>query len=640
MRESRSYLYLIFLFNLLISPILQAQDYIVDSLKQDLARSKTTEQAVKMAMLARVMYEGDPESALKSANEALKLARKNQDKAHLTFCYATLGYIAMQRGGQVQAKKYIDTAVTYAGKTKDPATASYAWLRRGWFDLVVGNNEQAMVSLLKAAGLAEKQQNKQAFSYQSLINHYMSSIYAYGSDTAKQRRYAVKSLWAARRSGRPDDIQTGYMTVAHSFLSKFERDLSQRKWLDSSKAFYKQAMQYYLERKSRIYIQSNGAATALNLGNIYFKYHPRSFRDSAEFYITIALNIGRKTKSHEVIANCYGLLSEYALADKEYKRAETFLLNGLAELESLSPGADLTRSRLMLGLANVAERAGNSGSALAYYKRYIDYYKKVFDAEKLATVQRMEEEFHTARQQDEIRNLKERESFNRRSGWLYLCIGAVSILFLCFLLLSYHYKLKAARRQEQLAEQEMQKAALKLRLQESEAERLVLAKQESDLQITLKEQEQARLEAQQELLQDRTEWLEKELLAGVLKIEEKNAILDSLKARAPNNEDKITAKHISQIVNQHQKLDEQQYELSQMHPNFFNSLQEKCGNNLTRLDLKYCSYILMGLDTKEIAIRLGVEPKSIRMARYRLKQKFSLSKDDNLDQFVRSFGSR
>ncbi|RAV59160.1 hypothetical protein DIU36_07735 [Mucilaginibacter rubeus] len=70
-------------------------------------------------------------------------------------------------------------------------------------------------------------------------------------------------------------------------------------------------------------------------------------------------------------------------------------------------------------------------------------------------------------------------------------------------------------------------------------------------------------------------------------------------------------------------IDEQQI-VSQSRPGFFNALQQQAENSLTRLDLKYCSYILMGLDTKEIANRLGVEPKSIRMARYRLKQKLKL----------------
>lgn len=69
---------------------------------------------------------------------------------------------------------------------------------------------------------------------------------------------------------------------------------------------------------------------------------------------------------------------------------------------------------------------------------------------------------------------------------------------------------------------------------------------------------------------------------------------------------------------------------------FFENLQQKAGHTLTRLDLKYCSYILMGMSNKEISVRLSIEPKSIRMARYRIKQKLGLDKDANLDHFIKA----
>ncbi|PST82036.1 hypothetical protein C7T94_14565 [Pedobacter yulinensis] len=616
---------------------MKAQQQTLDSLKRVIRAASAVDKPIKMAMLARATNESNPRSAHRTAQQALALARQQKNPDALAFCYATAGYIAMQQKHPGKARAWIDSAMLLAQKSKNDVIRSYAWLRKGWLELVNGNNDQSMTALLKGAQLAEQVNSPQAFSQQSLIHHYISSIYAYGSDTAKQRRYAIKCLATAFRSGSPDDIQIGMMTVAHSFFSKFERDVSQRRWLDSSKLAYRNAMDYYERNKAKIYIQTNASVTALNLANIYFKYHPRPYRDSAHVYINSALEIARRTKGHEVIANCYGMLSEYALMARQYNQAEQYLLKGLTELEPISSGADLTRSRLMQGLSRIAEQAGRYDRALAYYKKYQDYYTKVFDAEKLTTIQRMEAEFHASRQQDEIARLQELDKLNRRSFWLYLGIGSAGLLVLGFLLLSYHYKLKAAKRQEQLVEQQMQQAALQLKLHQTEADRLALEKQEAELKISLKEQERERLQAQQELLQDRTQWLERQLIAGVLKIEEKNAILDALRQRTQQTDNQVTARQIDQIVSQNQRLDEQQYELSQMHPDFFNQLQQKAGNSLTKLDLKYCSYILMGLETKEIAMRLGVEPKSIRMAKYRLKQKLGLGKEENLDVFIQSF---
>jgi DNA-binding CsgD family transcriptional regulator len=55
---------------------------------------------------------------------------------------------------------------------------------------------------------------------------------------------------------------------------------------------------------------------------------------------------------------------------------------------------------------------------------------------------------------------------------------------------------------------------------------------------------------------------------------------------------------------------------------------------LSRLDLKHCSYISIGLTNKEIAQHLGIAPKSILMARYRIKLKLGLGKEDDLDEYI------
>jgi DNA-binding CsgD family transcriptional regulator len=44
----------------------------------------------------------------------------------------------------------------------------------------------------------------------------------------------------------------------------------------------------------------------------------------------------------------------------------------------------------------------------------------------------------------------------------------------------------------------------------------------------------------------------------------------------------------------------------------------------------------MKLSSKQIAALLHVEPKSVRMAKYRLKQKLGLGKDDELDAVIQN----
>ncbi|RFZ95624.1 hypothetical protein D0C36_08935 [Mucilaginibacter conchicola] len=630
-----------FLAILFYAEATSAQSLIIDSLTRVANSASPHDRPVATAELARATVEKNADEALKIGGRAISLAKATGDAGVKAYCYAAYGHLLMQKGQEKRCAVYIDSAMRCAAKSTNKELTAYAWLRKGWLELVRGNDEKAISGLLKANAMVENINDKRTYSYRALINHYISSIYAYGSDTLKQHRYALACMAMAKGSPYADDTQLGYMSLAHSFFSSFEHNMGRRELLDSSMRYYRKAMAFYQKNKERIFIQSNASLIALNISNAYFKYYPLSLKDSAQHYVNIALEIGRRSKNgKEIIANCYGILSEYALREKNYAKAEQLLLTGIGEVESAAPGVDITRSRLMLGLANVAEQKGDKQKALEYYKQYVTYYGKVFDAQKLGIVQQLEEEYHAAQRDNEIARLKERADYNKRLNWLYVVIGSVSILVLGLLLSSYHYKLKASQQQKQIADQENKEIRLTAELQQAEAQRLTLEKQEAELQASLLEEGRATAEAQQALLQDRTEWLEKELLAGTLKIEEKNAILEILKEKTRGGDAEHAARQIGRIINQNlradKNLDEQQG-LSHIHPAFFASLQERADNSLTRLDLKYCAYILMGLDNKEIATRLGVEPKSIRMARYRLKQKLKLGKDDNLDQAIMSF---
>lgn len=74
-------------------------------------------------------------------------------------------------------------------------------------------------------------------------------------------------------------------------------------------------------------------------------------------------------------------------------------------------------------------------------------------------------------------------------------------------------------------------------------------------------------------------------------------------------------------------------QIQELHPDFFNRLSEKAIKKLTLLDLKYCTYLYLKMSTKQIAQALHVEPQSVRMFKYRLKQKFGLDKDVVLEDF-------
>ena len=123
---------------------------------------------------------------------------------------------------------------------------------------------------------------------------------------------------------------------------------------------------------------------------------------------------------------------------------------------------------------------------------------------------------------------------------------------------------------------------------------------------------------------------------------QKNEILskigDIISELTPENkETKEKVKELSRIVknNLDNENDWERLKLhfEKVHPDFFNRLQKK-HPTLTQHELKHCAYLKIKLSNKEIAALLNVSPKSMQMARYRLKKKMDLGADEDLLGFI------
>jgi len=72
----------------------------------------------------------------------------------------------------------------------------------------------------------------------------------------------------------------------------------------------------------------------------------------------------------------------------------------------------------------------------------------------------------------------------------------------------------------------------------------------------------------------------------------------------------------------------------QIHPDFFRNLTEGSDSEFSPAELRLCMLLRLNLSTKEIASILRVTPDSIRIARYRLRKKLPLEKNDDLQTYI------
>jgi DNA-binding CsgD family transcriptional regulator len=626
------------LWCLALSGWLCAQNRQADSLKKRLSAPGLTveEQVMTMGRLSRALYFADPRGAIALEKKALQISRHLTDGQYKAFTFATLTYLYIQADSVIQATQAIDSALWYAGRTNNNTVKGYVWFRKGWLENYNDQPDTAARSLVQALHFLDGQQ---AYSYESSICYYMAGIYAYWNDPDRQETYARRCLQAALQGQDPDDICRGYQIMASYFLYRFRSDTAKRNMLDSSLAYDLRALEHTRRNRDRMIFLSTSAVSALNTANLYFEYYRN--KDSAVKYIHVALPLAEATREIDVLASCYSILSEYASAAGRYQEAEQLLLTAMLAAEKDGSSSLIVKARLLKALSALAEKRGDQTKALQYYKTYTDDIQRLFDTEKLNTVQKLEAQFRNEKKEQELKTLQERAAFNRKLNFFYISLAIACLLALFFLFRSYNFRLKASLRQQQLLEKEKEDARLQSQLSLTEARKLELEKHEALLQARLKEEEAARYQAEQQLLQERQERLQKELLAGTLQVEEKNELLLELQKKITEIAQANPAlKRIDRIITESQRLDEDfetlKADFAEIHTGFFSRLQQKAGNSLTRLDLKYCSYILMGLSNKEIAVRLNVESKSIRMARYRIKQKLNLDKEKSLDHFIRS----
>ncbi|WP_272149198.1 7TM diverse intracellular signaling domain-containing protein [Tenacibaculum aiptasiae] len=76
-------------------------------------------------------------------------------------------------------------------------------------------------------------------------------------------------------------------------------------------------------------------------------------------------------------------------------------------------------------------------------------------------------------------------------------------------------------------------------------------------------------------------------------------------------------------------------ELEVINDNFFERLNDK-HPSLTKTDLEICSMIRMGLKRKEIASIRNTSLEAVKSSRFRLKKKLNLSKEEDLDLYIKS----
>lgn len=557
------------------------------------------------------------EAAFYSARKSIQTALQHKNYTGAAKAYTLLVNIKSNARQLTTLMKTSDSALFMAQQAKDPVAMAYAYYARVLLYKTLDDAENVVKNCQSGLKELEKQMDH------NIAGKFYYQLYVVNSDWNNEDKvnfYARKATENILQTKDYNMLSNCYsaLSIAHEYNYHTRKE---KRELDSTLFYLNQSEALYRQYPGQVADQTYAIA-CINIANCYQKYFPETDKTAKARAIHFA-NTARtvlKDASHsqEVVASSLGILSEYARKANNHAQEERYLLDAYAVMQTEQHPYYHTMINVVTALSTLYKQKGDYQKALKFQEEVTAYSNKNFSQKQAQNAQKLEIQYETEKKDNEMKILKEREKSRMLQNYLYACIAVASLLGLVFMFRSYHFRLRyAMQRQKQLQ----------------------LEKLDSELQIKLQKEEQARLLAEQQLMEAQQQQLQKEVMANVLHLEHKNRMLLNIKDKLSDGDPVNLQKILREELVIDKDFENAKLHIQRVHPDFFNLINEKAQRNLSLLDQKLCAYLYLKMDTQQIAKLMNIEAKSVRMSRYRIKQKLGLGKDEDLNAFLQILGS-
>ncbi len=590
-----------------------AQQKLIDSLQRySYQPDIKPETCVKsLADLGYLMRFTDRKQALLIGNEAIKISWGVKDKQYASYAWMRIYNTYRAIDSVTMILTSIDSAMYYAKQSQNPVALGNAYRIEGNYAYAKNNVEKAVLDLLKALDYLrnEKGQDEPI----GLVCYMLSSIFVTQKDLTDAKKY-IDVLMAYSSKDNFDAMSYANFSYSSYYYYRF-RQTDNMADLDSAIYFSGKTCDIFRQHEDVLQVRFAAGNAALNLASYLWVKNPDTPQDTIFKYTGMAVEWASKIRDMAVIANAYGLMSEYLCQDGQHQKAERTLLMSLKMLEDFDAFPSV-KINIGAALLRWAERYGGKDDIMKYHNLYLNLYKATYDAKQAATIKELDANFNQEKKELEINALQKKNEFNRKViiGTLIFCLVVMVFAFLL------SRSIKKSKKQHKLLLASLAK--------EAEAEK------------KLTEERSLRSELEHRLTLQQNEQLQKEVLAGAVQLQQKNELLENLRKEIQSSGQKPD---LDRIIKDN--LDGDDYFedfkslVKDIHPDFFKRLQAKANKPLTDLDLKYCVYIYMNISSKQMASMLHVEYNTIRMNKSRLKKKFNLPEADNLEHFIKGIAA-
>jgi len=536
----------------------------------------------------------------------------------LAYLYAYQSSLYISKDSLLLGKRLLDMSLDHAEKSQQGTSKAIAYRAKAYLNNIMNVPDAVVDDALKGLKFVEGNEDDLVTKYH--LNYLLYGAYSKWGDDDKMEKYIRECQHYASRS-KNVNLQVNVANGMSSMYRARLRKTGENNLLDSSYRYLNHAFSLYEKYPEKV-SGNTMVITCINLANYYLENDGDAATNEQKAFEYLKLaeqKLQEKRASSEKWINVFGIKSGFAKKQGNLELAEQYLLQGLSQLMGGSGNYFRLEYAVNKDLADLALKKNDVRAALTYQQRAEELLYKSFDEQQLLNAQKLEVQYETEKKDQQLKLLGEREAFRKKQNYLYGGIAAALLFGLVFMFVSYHFRLRYAIEREKKLKQEKEDA-----------------EHQAALRLKIEKEEQARLQAEQELLQLKRQQLEKEALANSLIIEHKNSMLQQIQGKIQDGDASDIQKLLKEELLLRADFEDVKMQIQELHPTFFNQLSDKAIQKLTPLDFKYCAYIYLQMTTKQIAQALHIEPQSVRMFKYRLKQKFGLGKEQDLEEFLRN----
>lgn len=413
-----------------------------------------------------------------------------------------------------------------------------------------------------------------------------------------------KAVEGFKSEKRMDRVATAYNKMGDVYIRNQDYDVALSYLLNAIDIHTKNNFDYGVSEAN------------LRLGELYLA---KNDFFKAQDYFNRSLLVSERISDSDGLTKAYLNLGKVFYGRGEKEKANNYLLE--SERIAKSYGGKVLLKEIYKSLKELAEHTNQWKDAVYYSDMYIAVSDSLFNERLANRIAEIEKKNELSEQQLELIRLNNETEYLTRENTLnrnlkYTLAFSLILILISVYLLFNRQKLKIVKNRI---------------IVESEKEMAELALEKAQL-------EQNRLERE-------LNYRNKELTSHTMNFIRKKEIALSLKDKLKELKQALDNDHSRQI-NQLVKLadsiqdsdkewDEFKLYFENVHTNFFKNLSMTIPN-LSSNEMRLAALVRLNLNLKEISSILGISPDSVKTARYRLKKKLRLEKEDSLLGYLMS----